>query len=73
MQSLLGELINSIVSIPGEFATVAGNDPIGAILMAVGGVLMLVTMGVFGYLSLGAAVDLITPDLSGRAPPQADR
>ena len=73
MQSLLTDLIDSIVSMPGEFATVANHDPLAAVLVAVGAVFMLVSFGVFGYLTLGALVDLVTPDLSGRAPPRADR
>jgi len=73
MQSLLAELIESIVRMPGEFQSVATNDPISAVLMALGSLLVFVSLGVFGYLTLGAAVDLITPDVSGRSPPQAGR
>ncbi len=73
MQSLLTELIDSVVAMPEEFATVAGNDPLAAAMMAVGTVVMIVSFGAFGYLTLGALVDLVTPDVSGRSPPTADR
>lgn len=73
MQSLLGDLIDSIVAFPGEFADVAAHDPLSAVLLLLGAVLIVFSMGVFGYLTLGALVDLVTPDLSGRAPPEAGR
>lgn len=73
MQSLLGDLIDSVVSMPGEFATVATNDPLAAVLLALGTVLIAFSMGVFGYLTLGALVDLLTPDVGGHGPPQAGR
>lgn len=38
------------------------GDPIGIVLVAMGALLMGIAMGVFGYLSLGAAVSLVTPN-----------
>lgn len=73
MQSLLSDLIDSIVEMPGEFAAVATNDPVSAVLVALGTLLIAFSMGVFGYLTLGALVDLVIPDSTGRAPPQAGR
>lgn len=73
MQSLFAELVDSVVAMPSEFATVVGNDPVSAVLVAVGTLLMVVSFGVLGYLTLGAVVEFLTPDLGGRAPPQADR
>jgi len=54
---------------PGEFASVAAADPLGAVLLAVGALLVAVSVGVFGYLVAGAALELIVPDLSSRGPP----
>ncbi len=73
MQSLLGELIDSIVSMPGEFLDVVTVDPLSALLVLVGGLLIGVSVAVMGYLTLGAAVDLITPDVGSRGQPRADR
>lgn len=73
MQSLLGELVDSIVSFPGEFQDVAAGDPISAILLLFGIVFVGVSSAVLGYLTLGALVDLVMPDVSGQSPPQAGR
>lgn len=73
MQSLLTDLIDSILAMPDAFTEVAMHDPLSAVLMALGSLLFLATFGVFGYLGLGAFVDLLTPDATGRAPPRADR
>lgn len=73
MQSLLTELIDSLVTLPQEIAGVALSGPIPFILVVVGSLLFALSFAVFGYLALGAAVDLLVPDFSGRSPPQADR
>lgn len=73
MQSLLTDLIDSILAMPEAFTEVAMHDPLSAVLMAVGSVLFLATFGVFGYLALGAAVDAVVPDVSAGGPPQAGR
>jgi hypothetical protein len=62
--SVLSDLIQSIVDMPGEFADVAAQGPIEAILVLTGALLVVVPSLVFGYLVLGAAVDLVTPDRS---------
>ncbi|WP_226011878.1 hypothetical protein [Halomicrobium salinisoli] len=73
MQSLLGELIESIVQMPGRFVSIATSDPLSALLILIGGALIGVSVAVMGYLTLGAAVDLITPDVGSRGQPRADR
>lgn len=59
------ELIQSIIDMPGEFADVATADPLSAVLVAIGGLLTFAAMAVFGGLTLGAVVDLLTPETSG--------
>lgn len=73
MQSLLGRLLSDLLRMPGEFADVAATDPLSALLLLVGALLVAVSMGAFGYLTLGALVDLVTPDVSARGPPRAGR
>lgn len=67
MTSFATELIDSIIRMPQEFAevvTAGGIRPIAALLVAVGGLFIALSMGVFGYLTLGAVADLLVPDLS---------
>lgn len=73
MQTLLAELLDSIVSMPGRIADVAAQGPISAVLVVLGTLIFVAAFGVFGYLTLGALVDLVTPDVGGRAPPRAGR
>ena len=69
MQGLAMELVQSIVDMPGRFIDIALTDPISAVLILVGAVLVGVSSAVFGYLSLGAALSLFTRPGSGRSPP----
>ncbi len=59
------ELLESVVRLPGEFADVAAHDPLSALLMLVGTVLVGATVGFVGYLVLGAAADVLTPTPGG--------
>jgi len=70
MQSLIAELIRSIIDMPGQFIDIALFDPISALLILVGALLVGLASAVFGYLSLGAAVSLVMRPGSGRSPPQ---
>ena len=45
---------------PGHFADVAAHDPLGAVLLAFGTLFVAVSVGVFGYLSVGAFFSLFT-------------
>ena len=62
MLSILTDLIDSIVQFPSEITEVATQSPITAVLVAMGGLLIAISMGVFGYLSLGAVVSLVSPN-----------
>lgn len=66
------ELFDSALQLPQEFAGVAGHDPISAVLLAIGGLITLVTAGYFGVLALASLADLVTPSPGGR-PQQPDR
>jgi len=59
------ELFESVVRLPGEFAEVAAHDPVSALLMAVGTLIVLVSVGFVGYLVLGAVAELLTPTPGG--------
>lgn len=49
----IGDLVN-------EFSGVAANGPIPALLMVLGTILFVVSMGVFGLLSLGGLLKAVT-------------
>jgi len=67
--SILSRLIEDTIAMPGKFAEVAGHDPIAAVLLLIGAVLVLFSSAVFGILSLGAVVDLIFPGSRGETHP----
>lgn len=62
MQSIVSQL----TELGSLFAGIAGVDPVSVAMLALGAVLTLGTVAVFGYLALGAAVDLVIPDRIGR-------
>lgn len=59
--SFLNRVLGSIGKMPGRFADVVTHDPISAVLVGIGAVVMALTLGTGAYLALGAAVDLVTP------------
>ena len=61
MQAILSDLISSIMEFPSAIGEVAAQSPITAVLVGMGALLIGLSVAVFGYLSLGAAVDLVTP------------
>jgi len=65
MGMFVRELAESVVRLPGEFATVAAHDPLSAILLAVGTLLVFATVAFVGYLVFGAVVALFTPTPGG--------
>lgn len=73
MQTLLTELIDSLIALPQEIASVALADPVSLVLVVVGSLLFGVSFALFGYLTLGAVVELLVPDLSGQSPPPEAR
>lgn len=60
------KLLGSILDLPGAFADVLSHDPVAAVLLVVGGIVMLFSLGFFGLLVLGALADLFTPSPGGR-------
>jgi urea transporter len=70
MQSLPTQLVQSIIDMPGRFIDIALADPISAVLILIGAVLVGAASAVFGYLSLGAAASLVIRPGGGRSPPQ---
>jgi len=68
---LLGSFLRLFVIF---FTEVAFRDPLSFVAFVTGALLVLVSVGVLGYLTLGALVDLVTSDdgdgTIGRAPPQ---
>lgn len=75
MHALLGLLavttfVDDLGSAAGYFETAVTVDPLSAILVVVGQLLIAVSILVFGYLTLRAALDLVIPESIGRAPPQ---
>lgn len=62
MQSIVSQL-SELGSL---FSGIATGDPISTVLVVLGAVLTLGSIGFFGYLTLGAAVDLVIPDRIGR-------
>lgn len=67
--STLSDLIDSIATAPGEFADVATQGPIEALLVLFGAIFVGAPVIFFGVLVLGAAVDLVTPESFGAEHP----
>lgn len=70
MQSLPMQFVQSILDMPGKFIDIALADPISAVLILIGAVLVGAASAVFGYLTLGAAASLVVRPGSARSPPQ---
>lgn len=56
------ELFQSILDMPGNFTDIALHDPLAAVMLAVGSIIMLVSIGYFSLLTLGSILDLFTPE-----------
>lgn len=67
--SVVSRLVQSIVDMPGEFAEVAGQGPIEALLVLMGAILVGLPVAFFGVLVLGAIADLVTPESFGAEHP----
>lgn len=48
--------IDELVSLVEPFATAAGADPVSAVLLLVGGVLLFVSFAIVGWLALGGVL-----------------
>ena len=62
MQSIASQL----TELGSLFSGIATGDPLSTVLVAMGAVLMVGSLGVFGYLTAGAALSLVIPDRVGR-------
>lgn len=62
MQSIVSQL----TELGSLFSGVATGDPLSTVLVAVGAILTVGSLGFFGYLVLGAAASLVIPDRVGR-------
>jgi hypothetical protein len=67
--SLLSDLIDSIIDMPGEFADVAAQGPVEGLLVLLGALFVIVPTAYFGYLVTGALVDLVIPESFGETHP----
>ena len=67
--SLLSDLIQSIIDMPGEFADIALQGPVEALLVLTGAVLVGAPLALFTYLLVGAAVELVLPESFGASYP----
>jgi hypothetical protein len=64
-------ILESLQMMVQRFAEVAMVDPVVAAMIASGAIFVTVSVAVFGYLTLGAAVDAIVSAVpSGRSPPE---
>lgn len=73
MADASGGLIDSIVQLPGEFATIATQSPEQAVLLLVGALVIGVSAVGFGLLATAGVVDALVSGLpsGGRPPRQA--
>lgn len=57
------DLVADLVDLIGEMETAALADPISAILVLIGGILIIVTMVVMGWLTIGGLVSTLRSSL----------
>ncbi|MFB6220984.1 MAG: hypothetical protein ABEH90_06050 [Halolamina sp.] len=55
----LAQLLGDIPTLIEKFATVATQDPLAAVSLAMGALLVVAASGVLGYLTLGAVLELL--------------
>lgn len=55
-------VIDNVVSMGDNLATAAATDPLSAILVVLGALLIVVSAGVFGALALGGLLSALVPD-----------
>lgn len=70
MANIVTRLLGNVIDLSNTFTDVALSDPLSAILMASGTVFVLLSVGVFGYLVMGALFSGFIPENIGRTPPQ---
>lgn len=55
------ELLRSLTEMPGKFIEVGLHDPVSALLLVFATLILGLSLGLFGVLTLGAVVDLLRP------------
>jgi hypothetical protein len=65
------DIVTSLPKLVRSITEIAMSDPLSAVLITVGGLLIAGTVGLTGYLALGVLVSAVLPDLSGGQPPRA--
>ena len=58
--------IDNVTAAIEQFASVAGNDPLAAVSLAIGFLILGVMGLVVAYLGIGAIIDLVRPAPSGK-------
>lgn len=71
LASSASELVTSILDMPGHFVNVATNDPLSAVLIAIGALLVALPSAAFAYLALGGFLSFFTVEGSRQPPRQA--
>jgi hypothetical protein len=64
----LVDIVTSIPELVRSISEIALSDPLSAVLITVGGLLIAGTVGLTAYLVLGVLVSAVVPDLSGGQP-----
>lgn len=63
-------VVQDFIELNRIFIDVALTNPVMGVLLLVGALLTAFSIGVFGYLTLGAVADFVTPDVTLQEPPQ---
>ncbi len=69
--SLISELVTSLTKMPEILIEVATSDPVAGAMLAVGGLLLTVSLAYVGLLTLGALLSIVSPAGAGPEYPQA--
>lgn len=72
MIDVLTRLLADALAMPAKFIEIATADVVSALLVAMGGLLVTVALGVFGGLTLGAGIDLFRSPRIGQRHPRED-
>lgn len=67
--SIIVELVESIVDMPGAFWEVITQGPVEAVLVLIGALLIGLPSAFLAYLALGAGIDLVKPGQTGTRHP----
>lgn len=69
----MATIIDNLLEMSRLFTEAATSDPLTGFLLAFGSLVFAFSFAIFGYLTLGAALNALTPSASRRAPPRAGR